>query len=188
MRRPIKIQEAQKEQKARRENQVTLYRKYRIGDLPDIQIKYQYVIAPLQALANALCVTEWNDGDPLEAEVTLWNDNRMECVNNLCRWEDLETISVEGVDSAKTPNLDRVWEDEYYQEHFLPYVVRSKLKLLLRGADQQSLLSFIDSSMVNESTKQHLQSRIKRAAVTVCKYIQNVHSWAIVRLYFTKSG
>lgn len=47
-----KMQEALKEQRARRENQVTLYRKYRTGDLPDIQIKYQYVIAPLQALAN----------------------------------------------------------------------------------------------------------------------------------------
>ncbi|BFZ03143.1 hypothetical protein BsWGS_06182 [Bradybaena similaris] len=344
-------EEAQKEQKARRENQVTLYRKYRIGDLPDIQIKYQYVIAPLQALANrdstvarllfsslfqaifhemdkvkteremkeivqainkslesimsqsvqffppfmgcilnilyelrsnlkvpaselgisamksnqqtlgimvleeqliqsdprqtstagkraklnveerpvettqwielaylyksvhefdvlqgifgdklgtkqltreailaeargdynaafrkyndALCVTEWNDGDPLEAEVTFWNDNRMECVNNLCQWGDLETISVEGVDSAKTPNLDRVWEDEYYQEHFLPYVVRSKLKLLLRGADQQSLLSFIDSSMVNESTKQHLQSRYSTELALMYLWQQN---------------
>ena len=29
-----------------------MYRKYRIGDLPDIQIKYSYVIAPLQALAQ----------------------------------------------------------------------------------------------------------------------------------------
>ena len=41
-----------KEQKARRENQVTMYRKYRTGDLPDIQIKYFYIIAPLQALAH----------------------------------------------------------------------------------------------------------------------------------------
>ena len=41
-----------KQQRLRRENQVTLYRKYRIGDLPDIQINYSYIIAPLQALAH----------------------------------------------------------------------------------------------------------------------------------------
>ena len=41
-----------REQATRRENQVTMYRKYRSGDLPDIQIKYSYIIAPLQALAH----------------------------------------------------------------------------------------------------------------------------------------
>jgi len=40
------------EQKNKRESQVTMYRKYRIGDLPDIQIKYSYIIAPLQAIAH----------------------------------------------------------------------------------------------------------------------------------------
>lgn len=29
-----------------------MYRKYRAGDLPDIQINYSYIIAPLQALAQ----------------------------------------------------------------------------------------------------------------------------------------
>jgi hypothetical protein len=46
------VQEAIKQQRQRRESQVTLYRKYRIGDLPDIQINYSYLIAPLQALAH----------------------------------------------------------------------------------------------------------------------------------------
>ena len=41
-----------KEQKARRENQVTMYRRYRLGDLPDIQISHAALIAPLQALAQ----------------------------------------------------------------------------------------------------------------------------------------
>ncbi|WAQ95922.1 PRKDC-like protein [Mya arenaria] len=43
---------AHQEQQARRESQVTMYRKYRSGDLPDIQIKFSYIIAPLQALAH----------------------------------------------------------------------------------------------------------------------------------------
>ncbi len=46
------LQQAERERKQQRENQVTLYRKYRIGDLPDIQIKYSAIIAPLQALAQ----------------------------------------------------------------------------------------------------------------------------------------
>ncbi|GAB1598867.1 DNA-dependent protein kinase catalytic subunit-like isoform X1, partial [Argonauta hians] len=39
-------------EKSRHENQVTLYRKYRSGDLPDIQITYSYLIATLQAVAQ----------------------------------------------------------------------------------------------------------------------------------------
>ena len=46
------LQVRRREQQLRRESQVTLYRKYRTGDLPDIQIKFSYIIAPLQALAQ----------------------------------------------------------------------------------------------------------------------------------------
>uniref|UniRef100_A0A3B5Q076 DNA-dependent protein kinase catalytic subunit n=1 Tax=Xiphophorus maculatus TaxID=8083 RepID=A0A3B5Q076_XIPMA len=38
--------------KLRKEAQVTLYRNYRVGDFPDIQIPYSSLIAPLQALAQ----------------------------------------------------------------------------------------------------------------------------------------
>ncbi|XP_064117191.1 DNA-dependent protein kinase catalytic subunit-like [Macrobrachium nipponense] len=41
-----------KERKLRREAQVTMYREYRVGELPDIQIQYKAIIAPLQALAQ----------------------------------------------------------------------------------------------------------------------------------------
>ncbi|XP_036359180.1 DNA-dependent protein kinase catalytic subunit isoform X2 [Octopus sinensis] len=39
------------EQKSKHEHQVTLYRKYRTGELPDIQIKYSALIATLQVVA-----------------------------------------------------------------------------------------------------------------------------------------
>ena len=39
-------------QKAARESRVVMYRKYRAGDLPDIQIKHSELIAPLQAVAQ----------------------------------------------------------------------------------------------------------------------------------------
>ncbi|XP_069076234.1 DNA-dependent protein kinase catalytic subunit isoform X2 [Pleurodeles waltl] len=40
------------EMKIKQDAQVTLYRRYRHGDLPDIQIEYRSLIAPLQALAQ----------------------------------------------------------------------------------------------------------------------------------------
>jgi DNA-PKcs, CC5 len=51
------LQSVEREQKQRRENEVTMYRRYRIGDLPDIQIPYSALVAPLQGLAhvNKIC-------------------------------------------------------------------------------------------------------------------------------------
>lgn len=40
-----------KEQQAQREAQVVMYRQYRIGELPDIEISNSAIIAPIQALA-----------------------------------------------------------------------------------------------------------------------------------------
>lgn len=40
------------ERRLAREAQVTMYRNYRSGDLPDIQINRAAIIAPLQALAQ----------------------------------------------------------------------------------------------------------------------------------------
>ncbi|XP_076033927.1 DNA-dependent protein kinase catalytic subunit-like [Oratosquilla oratoria] len=42
----------EEERKLRREAQVTMHRKYRIGELPDIEIPHQALIAPLQVLAQ----------------------------------------------------------------------------------------------------------------------------------------
>ena len=48
----IFIQQATERQKASRESRVVMYRKYRTGDLPDIQIKFSELVAPLQAVAQ----------------------------------------------------------------------------------------------------------------------------------------
>ncbi|XP_065804989.1 DNA-dependent protein kinase catalytic subunit isoform X1 [Labrus bergylta] len=45
-------QEDKADQRLRKEAQVTLYRNYRVGDFPDIQISYSSLITPLQALAQ----------------------------------------------------------------------------------------------------------------------------------------
>lgn len=56
MRREVRRNETRKklrtEQRARREAEVTLYRRYRMGDFPDIQITHAALIAPMQALAQ----------------------------------------------------------------------------------------------------------------------------------------
>ncbi|XP_028826126.1 DNA-dependent protein kinase catalytic subunit isoform X2 [Denticeps clupeoides] len=44
--------EKQAEKKLKRDAQVTLYRSYRMGDLPDIEIQHRSIIAPMQALAQ----------------------------------------------------------------------------------------------------------------------------------------
>ena len=46
------VQEEKADQRLRKEAQVTLYRNYRVGDFPDIQISYSSLITPLQALAQ----------------------------------------------------------------------------------------------------------------------------------------
>lgn len=52
------IQQEQKaDQKLQKEAQVTLYRSYRVGDFPDIQIPYSNLITPLQALAQVNTAT-----------------------------------------------------------------------------------------------------------------------------------
>lgn len=52
----IQSQRSERERRAdlkiRHDAQVTLYRSYRVGDLPDIQIQFSSLIAPLQALAQ----------------------------------------------------------------------------------------------------------------------------------------
>lgn len=52
------FQQAIERQKAAREGAIVMYRKYRSGDLPDIQIKFSELIAPLQALAQVRTDTD----------------------------------------------------------------------------------------------------------------------------------
>ena len=47
-----KEEELKKQLKLKRQSHVEKYRNYRIGDFPDIQIKFSELIAPLQALAQ----------------------------------------------------------------------------------------------------------------------------------------
>ncbi|GFR71491.1 DNA-dependent protein kinase catalytic subunit, partial [Elysia marginata] len=115
---------------------------------------------------QAMRTQEWPDLDPQEAEVDFWEGSRMECLDYLTQWKDLDSIATRGIDDSPTPNLDRVWEDGFYQELYLPYLMRSKLKLLLTEADdsdpsggQPGFLNFLTNALKDEQKRQHLQSR-----------------------------
>ncbi|XP_070581112.1 DNA-dependent protein kinase catalytic subunit-like [Ptychodera flava] len=108
---------------------------------------------------QALDTEEWDDERPEQIEEDLWDDCRLQCYAQLTNWEKLEECSTVNLDDSDPPDLQKIWTDTYYQEHYLPYVIRSKLRLLIEGAEDQSLLTFIDKSMQNRERKALLETR-----------------------------
>ncbi|XP_064600499.1 DNA-dependent protein kinase catalytic subunit-like [Liolophura sinensis] len=106
---------------------------------------------------GALSEEKWPDGNPLQAEIDLWDDCQIQCCVKLSDWSRLEQITG-AVDSIRGDNLSKIWEDTYHQEHYLPYLLRSKLKLMLQGDNQQSLLSFVDQAMKSAEQKAVLEN------------------------------
>ncbi|KAL5017908.1 hypothetical protein ScPMuIL_003630 [Solemya velum] len=109
---------------------------------------------------EALSCTNWVGSSPLDVEVDLWDDCRMECLDKLGQWDVLETVATAGVDDSSNPDLMKIWDDTYYQEHYLPFLLRSKLKLMLQGDEsQQTLLTFVDSVMKEPQQKSMMENR-----------------------------
>ncbi|XP_060247015.1 DNA-dependent protein kinase catalytic subunit isoform X1 [Meriones unguiculatus] len=99
---------------------------------------------------EALNKQEWVDGEPTEAEKEFWELASLDCYNNLSEWKVLEYCSVARIGSENPLDLSKMWSEPFYQETYLPYVIRSKLKLLLQGEGNQSLLTFVDEAMRKE--------------------------------------
>ncbi|XP_077126580.1 DNA-dependent protein kinase catalytic subunit [Ranitomeya variabilis] len=89
----------------------------------------------------------FDDGEPSDAEKDFWEIASMDCYNHLTEWEPLQYCSTVNIDSQKQPDLNKMWSDPFYEETYLPYMIRSKVKLLLNGKHDQSLLTFIDDAM-----------------------------------------
>ncbi|XP_056017774.1 DNA-dependent protein kinase catalytic subunit-like isoform X2 [Ostrea edulis] len=105
---------------------------------------------------QALSCEEWDENPPT-IEVDMWDESRMECLDNLSQWKELEEVAMSGINNS---SISQVWKDTYYQEHYLPYIIRSKLKLMLQGEDdQQPLLTFIDDCMKQSDQKAIIESR-----------------------------
>ncbi|MBZ3885751.1 DNA-dependent protein kinase catalytic subunit [Sciurus carolinensis] len=99
---------------------------------------------------EALNKQDWEDGEPTEAEKDFWELASLDCYNHLSEWKSLEYCSTASIDSKGPADLRKMWSEPFYQEMYLPYVIRSKLKLLLQGEGNQSLLTFMDEAMHNE--------------------------------------
>ncbi|KAG9478931.1 hypothetical protein GDO78_012545 [Eleutherodactylus coqui] len=93
------------------------------------------------------------DGEPSDAEKDFWEIASMDCYNHLTEWEPLEYCSTVNIDSQMPADLKKMWSDPFYEETYLPYMIRSKVKLLLNGKEDQSLLTFIDDAMKIEQRK-----------------------------------
>ncbi|XP_023586416.1 DNA-dependent protein kinase catalytic subunit isoform X2 [Trichechus manatus latirostris] len=102
---------------------------------------------------EALNKHDWLDGEPMEAEKDFWELASLDCYNHLTEWQSLAYCSTASVDSKHPPDLNKMWSESFYQETYLPYMIRSKLKLLLHGEDDQSLLTFVDNSVSKELQK-----------------------------------
>ncbi|KAJ6662088.1 hypothetical protein lerEdw1_012553 [Lerista edwardsae] len=261
------LQEMKSQLKMKRDAQVTLYRKYRQGDLPDIQIEYRSLITPLQgvaqrdpALAKLLfsslfsgilkemnkskskleesiiiqqlvqdfnrflttsvlffppfisCIQEMSyqhkellDLNPSSVSSSclaslqqpvgiLLLEQGLICLSpeeeeppskrkrgktalspDVNRWIELAKLyrSVGNYDVLRDIFSGKIGTKEitekallaeaksdyaeaaknYEEETYLPYIIRSKLKLLLHGGDDQTLLTFIDEAMKTEQKK-----------------------------------
>ncbi|XP_062835416.1 DNA-dependent protein kinase catalytic subunit [Anolis carolinensis] len=102
---------------------------------------------------EALSTQDWPDEEPTEAEKDFWELASLECYNRLTEWKSLEYCSTVNIDNTQPPDLNKTWSDPFYQEVYLPYLIRSKLKVLLHGENDQSLLTFIDEAMKTEQRK-----------------------------------
>ncbi|KAK2527806.1 Prkdc [Columba livia] len=102
---------------------------------------------------EALSKEDWQDGEPAEVEKDFWELASLECYDHLTEWKSLEHCATINIDSGKPPDLSKTWSDPFFQETYLPYIIRSKLKLLLNGENDQTLLTFIDEAMKTEQKK-----------------------------------
>ncbi|XP_075444614.1 LOW QUALITY PROTEIN: DNA-dependent protein kinase catalytic subunit [Ascaphus truei] len=102
---------------------------------------------------EALNTQDFSDGAPTDAEKDFWEMASLECYNHLTEWKPLEYCATMNIDDRKPPDLSKMWSDSFYQETYLPYMMRSKVKLLLSGGNDQSLLTFIDEAMKVEQRK-----------------------------------
>ncbi|XP_006860145.1 PREDICTED: DNA-dependent protein kinase catalytic subunit [Chrysochloris asiatica] len=102
---------------------------------------------------KALNKQDWLDGEPTEAEKDFWELASLDCYNHLTAWKSLAYCSTANVDSKQPPDLNKMWNEPFYQETYLPYMIRSKLKLLLHGENDQSLLTFVDDAVSKELQK-----------------------------------
>ncbi|XP_071815133.1 DNA-dependent protein kinase catalytic subunit-like [Apostichopus japonicus] len=116
-------------------------------------------------LYNQAISDDWEEGSLQQIEEDLWDEARLECCNQLTQWEELENYATMNIDDGQQPDITKVWDGGYSQDLYLPYMIRSKIKLLqsslIEGADtaDESLLQFVDNSMQQQDRRNILEVR-----------------------------
>nr|XP_054763504.1 DNA-dependent protein kinase catalytic subunit-like [Lytechinus pictus] len=96
--------------------------------------------------------------DVTQEEEDFWDEARLQCCNQLTKWDNMEALT-DQIEGKETNDFSDLWNDSYKQEIYLPCMIRSKLKMLLEGSDDDSLTMFIDSSAKNQERRAILESR-----------------------------
>uniref|UniRef100_A0A8C4S1N9 DNA-dependent protein kinase catalytic subunit n=1 Tax=Erpetoichthys calabaricus TaxID=27687 RepID=A0A8C4S1N9_ERPCA len=107
---------------------------------------------------EALNMENWTDGEPTDAEKDLWELAALEAYNQLTEWKSLQYCSTVNIDDKTPSDLEKIWLDPFYQETYLPYVMRSMVKLLQLGEPDQSLLTFVDNAMKADNRKSIIET------------------------------
>ncbi|XP_060788690.1 DNA-dependent protein kinase catalytic subunit-like isoform X1 [Neoarius graeffei] len=122
-----------------------------------IEAKGDYAEA-VKLYNEALNTEEWMDGEPTDTEKDFWEIAALEAYNHLTEWKSLQYCATVNIDNSSPVNLDRMWEDPFYQENYLQHMMRSMLKQLQQGQRDQALLSFVDAAMKVEQRKLVLET------------------------------
>ncbi|KFM65907.1 DNA-dependent protein kinase catalytic subunit, partial [Stegodyphus mimosarum] len=81
----------------------------------------------------------------------------LSCLDKLAKWENLEQKAISRFTDPSAPDLQQIWEDLYMKENYLPYLIRSKIKQLIDGKEDQSLLTFFDAARGDEEKRTYLE-------------------------------
>ncbi|XP_030839871.1 DNA-dependent protein kinase catalytic subunit [Strongylocentrotus purpuratus] len=115
--------------------------------------------------------SDWGPDGVAREEEDFWDEARLQCCNQLTKWDDMESFSTDQIEGKGSNDLSQIWNDDYQQEIYLPYMMRSKLKRLMEGSEDDSLLGFIDSSAKDQEKRVILESRYTEelAALSILK-------------------
>lgn len=55
------------------------------------------------------------DGEPTDTEKDFWEIAALEAYNHLTEWKSLQYCATVNIDNSPSVNLDKMWEDPFYQ-------------------------------------------------------------------------
>ncbi|XP_061073095.1 DNA-dependent protein kinase catalytic subunit [Conger conger] len=107
---------------------------------------------------EALNTEEWMDGEPTDTEKDFWEIAALESYSHLTEWSALQYCCTVNFEDRSPTGLQKIWTDPFYQEAYLPYLMRSMVKQLQLGQQDQALLTFVDNAMTVEERKSIMET------------------------------